>query len=450
MGPRSNLEALFKPKSVAVIGASRKPEKLGYRVLKNIVDAGFRGEIYPINPGAEEILGLEAYPSIEDVLESVDLAVIIIPSRFVPETLRQCIKKGVKGAVIISGGFREVGDEGAKLEKEVIRIAREGRIKFIGPNCQGINNPSIGLCASWPLIKDTGTLAVVSQSGTIFATMEMWASADRVGISKAAAIGNKADVDEADLIGYLASDDETSAIAVYTEGVRDGRRLMEALRAASRVKPVVTLKSGRTEAGAKAVFSHTGALAGRDEVYDAAFRQSRVVRARDLEKFYDVSKAFSLLKPPKGKRILIITSSGGSGILASDRCEDYGLELAGLSEGTKATLSEELPYFCIIGNPLDLTGSAYAELYEKTLAATVKDENVDCFLLIFGDPIPGAADSTAPIIRSTEKTVLVTYLGGGEIQQTETDEFQRLGVPVFPTPEREVTALTALIKFRKN
>ncbi len=441
-----NLDPLFNPRSVAVVGASRTPGKLGYEILKNIIDAGFKGKIYPVNPKADEVLGLKCYHSIAEIPDPVDLAVVVIPARFVPATVKEAVQKGVKGFVVISGGFREVGGEGVELERELVSVVREAGAKLIGPNCQGVNNPHAGLCATWPLAMKKGPVAVVSQSGTVAAFMATGLESEGIGMSKFAALGNKADVDEVDMLNYLADDPDTGVVALYLEGTTRGRELREALRRCSSKKPVVVIKAGKTKAGAEAVASHTGTLAGSAEVYEAVFRQTGAISVETLEEFFDAAKALAFFKPPRGPRVMVITSSGGSGILAADAIESRGMELAKLSEDVLNRLRDELPYFCVIRNPLDLTGSAYAELYDKALEITRDYDGIDSYILIFGDPIPGAFEVVKKHIEATDKPILVSYLGGGEVEKEELRKFYEAGVPVFPTPERAVVALHALWK----
>ncbi len=444
----SELSYIFEAKSVAVIGASTNPEKLGHKILKNIIDAGYKGKIYPINPKATEILGIKAYPSILEVPEeSVDLVVFVVPAKFVPDILRDCAKKNVKGAVIISGGFGEVGN--IELENALRDAIKETRIRVIGPNCQGINNPHIGLNASWPVIKTPGPISIASQSGTFFAALQMWAEEDRIGVSKCAAMGNKIDVDFDDLIFYYGNDENTKVIAVYMEGVRDGRNFVKVASEVSRRKPILVLKGGRTEIGAKAVASHTRSLAGKDEIFSAAFKQAGIIRVTTLEELYDTAKAFSLSNLPRDNKLLIITSSGGSGIISADEAEINGLVLPELPQELKKKLSNKLPDYVILRNPLDLTGNAYADLYRETLNITVSEDSFSAFIVIFGDPIDGAADVIKEITEKTDKPILSVYLGGGDLQKTEINKFREYKLPVYPTPERAVKALSNLVKYSK-
>ncbi len=431
------LQALFRPQSVAVIGASTAPEKLGYKIFKNILDAGFPGKVYPINPKATEILGRPCFPGIDAIPDQVDLAVVIIPAPLVADTIRQCAKRGAKGTIVISGGFSETGPEGEVLQGQLLQAAQEAKVAVIGPNCQGVNNPHHPLCASWPLLTRRGGVAIISQSGTVGAALMDWASQEELGVSTFVSLGNRADVDEADLIHYFAQDPLTNTIAIYMEGVKGGPKFLEAVRQCQ--KPLVILKAGWTPKGRKAAESHTRSLAGRDEVYEGVFRQFGIHRARDLEQLYDFSKALSHMSPPKGRRLLIVTSSGGSGILATDMAEITGLDVAPLPPEVAGRLREVLPKHCIVANPLDLTGDANAQMYRQVVEAAAP--HFDIIALIFGDPIPGASE-----VVSTDPLQLVIYLGGAEVERQERLLFHRKGIPVFPTPERGIRALGALLR----
>jgi acetyltransferase len=429
------LEPLFSPKSVAVVGASTAPEKYGYIILKNVLDAGFRGPVYPVNPKATEILGRPSTQRIADLPPDVDLAVIIIPARGVPQAVAECGQRGIKAAIIISGGFAESGEEGAVLQREVVDGARRFGVRVVGPNCQGVNNPHHGLCASWPLLTLRGEIAVISQSGTVGAALMDWASQEELGCSTFVSMGNRADVDETDLIDYLAQDAHTRAIAAYIEGVKDLDRFRQVVSRCQ--KPIVVLKSGRTVAGRRAAESHTRSLAGRDELYTALFRQLRIHRADSLEDLYDAAKALAYLPRPGGRRILTITSSGGSGILATDWAEWCGLEIASLPDAVAVTLRGMLPAHCIVANPLDLTGDGTAALYRQVMEATAPHFNYQ--VIIFGDPILQAADVVTPGAPQ-----LVIFLGGADVERQERVRMHHKKVPVFPTPERGIRALARL------
>jgi acetyl coenzyme A synthetase (ADP forming)-like protein len=439
----NSLESLFNAKSVAVVGASGNPEKTGHIILKNIIDGGFKGKVYPINPKEEVILGHMCYKSITEVPGDIDLIVIAIPAKFVPKVMEDAGAKQVKGAVIISGGFREVGN--TQLEEEVINAAKKYGIRVIGPNCQGFNYTPNKLCATWPLIKRKGPIAVISQSGTAGATIEMLADSEYLGVSAFVALGNKSDVSEIDLIDYFCGDTETRVISLYVEGVKDGSKFMETGRRAVQTKPVVVLKPGTTEKGRKAAESHTKSIAGMDQIFDGVCRQLGIVRANDITELYDYSKALGFLKRPKGNNMLIATSSGGCGIIATDTAENCGVNIADLSEGIKEQLREVLPDQCVVSNPLDLTGDATAERYKQAMEIAIEDPNIDIYMLIFGDPIPGAFEVVKELWSKTDKPIVVTYLGGGQTETEEVSKMHKNGIPVFPTPERAVKAVKAIL-----
>jgi len=452
--PDDDLDAVLDPSSVAVIGASASPDKIGHKILRNIVDAGFPGPVYPVNPRGGEILGLKAYPSVLDTPGAVDTVVVVVPSRFVPGVMEECVQKGVKGAVIISSGFKDIGPEGAELEKTVLETAARGGIRVVGPNCQGVSNPVLGFCATWPLVTGVGPVAVISQSGSIALEAPSYLADNHVGYSKSVALGNKSDVDEADLISWLGGDEGTHVIAVYTEGTDEGRKLMKAVRGASASKPVLILKGGKTEAGRKAVLAHTGSMAGSGEVFEAAVSQSGGICVESLEELLDAAKAFSMLPVPKGPRLLVVTSSGGAGILSSDASEKAGLALSALSQKTVDRLNEALPDYCIIRNPLDLTGNAFTEpeMYRDALEVVLESGEADMVLVVFGDPIPDTVEVLGEVVQKAEEKgvpLAVNYLGGADVQKVEVDALQRGGVPVYPTPERAITALGYMNKYRQ-
>jgi acyl-CoA synthetase (NDP forming) len=438
--PVSRLSSILKPKSIAVIGASTSPDKLGHEIMKNILDSGFPGAVYPINPKADAILDIPCHVSVKDIAEAPDMAVIIIPARFVPQALEECGQKGVKGAVIITGGFSEAGPEGEVLQQQVVDIAQRYAIRVVGPNCQGVNNPHYPLCASWPLLTRKGKIALIAQSGTVGAAMMDWLSEEKLGTASFVSMGNRADVDETDLIAYFNQDQSTQVIAAYIEGIKRPEPFIKAVEQLQ--KPLIVLKSGRTPKGKIAAESHTKALAGADAIYDALFARYNICRAYTIEEFYDFAKALAYLKPPKGNRILFITTSGGAAILGTDQAEQEGLDASPLSEEVVAAVTPLIPDHAIKANPMDLTGDATARMFSDVMEVTRK--HYDTLGVIFGDPVEDASHVVIPGANE-----LVIFLGGADVERQERELMHLKGIPVFPTPERGVKALARVIE-RKN
>jgi acetyltransferase len=434
--PITQLDAILRPKSVAVIGASTSPDKLGHEILKNILAGGYQGAVYPINPKADAILDLPCHANIKDLKEPPDLAVLIIPARFVPQAIQDCGEKGVQGAVIITGGFSEAGPEGEALQQQTAEIARNFGVRLIGPNCQGVNNPHHPICASWPLLTYHGKIAVISQSGTVGAAMMDWFSEEKLGVSSFVSMGNRADVDEADLIDYFNQDDNTEVIAAYIEGIKRAGKFLEVMERLQ--KPLVVLKSGRTPKGKVAAESHTKALAGADAIYDSLFEKFDVCRAYNVEEFYDFAKAFAYLQPPKGNNILFITTSGGAAILATDQAEQEGLDAAPLPKKVVEAITPLIPAHAIKANPIDLTGDATAQMFADVIRET--RDQFDTLGVIFGDPVEGASEVVSPGANE-----LVIFFGGADVERQERELMHLKSIPVFPTPERGVKALARVL-----
>lgn len=433
------LERLFRPRSVAVVGASATPGKLGHVLLRNLIEGGFEGPLYPINRKEPEVLGLRAYPSLLDVEGDIDLIVVAVPAGAVLQVIDEAAAKGVGAAIVVSGGFREAGN--AEGERQLVARARAAGIRLVGPNCQGLLYTPSRLNATWPVTRGVGPIAVVSQSGTVAAAVAGWAASDGIGVSAALALGNKTDVNEGEAIDFLASDGRTKAIAVYSEGLGDGAAFMDYLRRATAKVHVVLLRGGRTPVGHAAAQTHTKSLAGSYEVFASLAEAAGAVVVGSLEELYDATKALATLPRPAGNRVCIVTSSGGAGVLATDAGYEAGLALARLDEAAMADLRSRLPSYCSVRNPMDLTGDATAELYEVVLRRTASDPGVDAFLVIFGDPIAGAADMVRRMRAETAKPIAVAFLGGGEVEGRELGEFAAAGLPVYPSPERAMRAL---------
>jgi len=448
------LEAFFRPSSVAVIGASRDPEKLGYAVLSNLKEGGFKGALYPINPKADEILGLKAYPSILDVPGPVDLAVIVIPYPFVPAVLEQCGQKGVPAVVVISAGFREAGREGLEREQELIEIARRYNIRLVGPNCLGVIDTATPLNATFAAgMPPAGPMAFMSQSGALGTAVLDMALAGRIGFSRFVSLGNKADVDEIDLLEAWEDDPDSRVILIYVEGLKDGQRFMEVARRVTRKKPVVAVKSGVTRAGSRAVSSHTGSLAGSEAAYRAAFRQAGVIRAGSMERLFDYARAFAYQPLPAGDRVAIVTNAGGPGILATDALEHAGLRLARLKSETIEALMADLPSAASAANPVDVLGDALADRYEHALRLVLADPGVDAVIVIVTPQAMTQIEETAHIVgrtaRETDKPILGCFMGEARIN-AGVEILRQYGVPNYPFPERAAEALAAMVAYQKE
>jgi len=456
------LKPFFEPKAVAIIGATNKKGKVGNVIFENFKrnkEKGiFKGNIYPVNPKLDEIDGYKVYKSVKELPNDTDLAVISIPAPFVPATMRDIAEKGIKAVIIITGGFGELGEEGKKLEREIYEIAKANGIRVIGPNCVGVYVPDTGVDTVFlPEEKmdrpKSGPIAFVSQSGAFAAAMLDWAALAGIGIGKMVSYGNKIDVDDADLMDYFIYDEQIKVVTFYIEGVKDGRKFIEAAKRITKVKPVIALKSGRTEYGAKAASSHTGSLAGADVIYDAVFKQTGIIRAEDFEHMFDTAKAFAKCKLPKGDRVGIITDGGGAGVMASDAVAKFGLKMAQLSEETLNFLKENLPPHAVAGNPTDVVGDTDAQRYKIAIEAFVNDPNVDAILVIVLFQVPllneeEVIEILAEYAKKSEKPIVAVAMGG-----RKTEHYAKLleekGVPVYPTPERGVRALADLVRYVK-
>ena len=452
--PNNSLSLFFRPSSVAVIGASRDPEKLGYAVLANLKDGGFSGALYPVNPKAEEILGLKAYPTVLDIPGPVDLAVIVIPYPLVPEALRQCGEKGVPAAVVISAGFREAGREGLERELELVQIARQYHIRLIGPNCLGVIDTHTPLNATFAAgMPPGGPIAFMSQSGALGTAVLDMALAGRIGFSRFVSLGNKADVNEVDLLEAWEDDPGSRVILAYIEGLPDGQKFMEVARRVTRKKPVVAVKSGVTRSGARAVSSHTGSLAGSEAAYHAAFRQAGVIRAESMEHLFDLALAFAYQPLPRGDRIAIVTNAGGPGILATDALEHAGLQLARFRPETVQALMADLPSAASAANPVDVLGDALADRYEHALRLVLADPGVDGVLVIVTPQAMTQIEETAHVVgrvaRETDKPVLGCFMGESRIA-AGIAILQQYGIPNYPFPERAAAALAAMVRYRQE
>ena len=446
------LESFFSPRSVAVIGASREEGKVGHDVLHNLIQYGYPGRIYPVNPKADQILGLPCFPSVRDIPGEVDLAVLVIPAKFCLEATRDCAAKKVPALIIITAGFKETGREGADLERKVVEVAHANGMRIIGPNCLGLINTPEKLNASFAAgMPEKGDIAFMSQSGAFGTAILDWAIGERIGFSKFISVGNKADVDETTLLEAVGADHDSRVLLGYIESVQHGEEFMRVAREITRRKPVILFKSGMSAAGAKAASSHTGALAGSDNAYAAAFRQSGILRAQEVVDLFDWGLAFSYQKGIGGPEVALVTNAGGPGIIATDAVERSQLQMAGLTKETVDALHKALPPTANFYNPIDVLGDARAERYDIALRAALGDPNVRGVIVILTpqtstEPLP-TAEVVARAAAEYGKPVVACYMGGPRV----IEGFRYLmehRVPTYPFPERAVAAMDALYRHR--
>jgi acetate---CoA ligase (ADP-forming) len=453
MSKSDQLKAIFAPRSVAVIGASAKAQSLGRAVFANLLFAGYNGCVYPVNSKSKNVLGVRAYPSIMDVPDEVDLAVVLVPAGYVPQVLKDAGRKGCKGAIVISAGFKEVGGGGIDLEHQLQAVAHEYGMAVVGPNCFGVINTdaAVSLNAtfsrSFPL---GGKIAFISQSGAIGVAALEYAAAEKIGFSKFISIGNKADLDENDVLEALEDDPETDVILLYLEALENPREFVRLARRISEKKPILGVKSGRTLEGAKAAASHTGALAGSDEVYDSLFAQCGVLRVDTLEELFRLGMAFAKQPLPQGHRVAIVTNAGGPGIMATDNSVRYGLELASLDEKTKSILTADLPPTVSLNNPIDLIGDADESRYQLAMQAVLTDDNVDGVIVICVPQMLTNLQATSKAIaqqaRFSNKPVFAVYMATGNIEDS-LKILEEAQIPHYRFPEDAARALSAMARY---
>ena len=454
----SGLEAIFRPRSVAVIGASDNPGKLGYHVMKSLTQGGYPGRIFPVNPGKNEIFGLKTLASLSEVPEKVDLSVIVLPAEQVPKTIKECEAKGVTGIILITAGFREIEDKrGEALQKEITELANQSGIKIIGPNTFGVVNLHLPLNASFtPEFSwgQKGGISLVSQSGGMSHLMAFLSLRSPLGLSKIIGLGNRCNVDFGDMVEYLFEDPETGVIALYLEGIDHPRRLMEAAKAGRGKKPIVAYKVGRSRTSDSASQSHTGSLAGRHEIYEGAFRQAGVLTVASSEELLDSSKALALCPLPAGKRVAVLSGQAGPGMAACDICEEGGLFLSPFSAATQRRIEELLPPLAIRTNPVDMGPAWYdSEAIKGIVQAVLEDENIDAVLLcmMFASANKASVGILSDLLlqRRREKPILSCFSAPGEIWEEEVRRLEQSGIPNYPTPERTARSLVSLVKFKR-
>lgn len=451
---RYYLDQLFNPKSIAVIGASDRIHSVGRLVFENILNGKYAGQFYPVNLKHTQVQGHLAYSSINKINQSIDLAIITTPALTVPEIITQCGEKGVRAVIIISAGFSETGEKGLELEKEIEIIAKKYSIRLIGPNCLGVIRPSINLNATFDNNNALpGNIAFVSQSGAIIAAVLDWAFEKKIGFSTIVSLGNASDLDFGEILDFLAMDKETSSILLYIEGIHNARQFISGLRAASRMKPVIVVKGGRHIQGVRAAHSHTGALVGNDDVFDAAFRRAGVVRVLTLEQLFSAVNVFSSSKRTEGNKLAIITNGGGAGVLAADRAAELNICFPKLSEKTLMELNQVLPKTWSHQNPIDIIGDATPKRYHDVINICSNDKNINGLLIILTpvamtNPLR-VAKQVISDAKKNKKPVLVCWMGGYNVQSSK-KLFAKHQIPYFETPEEAVEAFSYLAEYQRN
>lgn len=448
------LNNFFEPKSIAIIGASRTPGKLGYDLTENIIKGGYTGKIYPVNPNAESVLDLKAYPSVSNIEDNVDLAIIIVPALLVSKVLEECGAKHINAAIIISAGFKETGETGKKLEEEISAVATKHQISILGPNCLGISNPASSLNATFTKnMPKAGDVAFISQSGALISTILSLGDVFNLGFSKIISIGNKALIDETDFLEYLENDPATEVIIMYLESIRRGREFLEAAKRVTLKKPVIVIKAGISEEAARSVMSHTGALAGKDEVINAALKEANVLRVKTLDEFIFLAKLFSVGELPASNRIAVITNAGGMGVLASDQIGKTKLELAKIADKTREELKQGLPAAASTANPFDLIGDAKADRYKLALEKILADDNVDSLVVILTPQTMTEKEVTAQLVadfaKNTPKPIISVFSGGGEMASAK-KILEDADILNFDTPETAVEILNKLWEYKEK
>ncbi len=445
------LERLFSPSSLAVIGVSRDKTKVGRAVFDNIRRAGFKGPCFPVNPQTSQIEGLKCYPTIKAIPHRVDLAIIVIPSKFVPQAVFECGEKGVKVVIILTAGFREVGPEGARREREILKIARKFKIRVLGPNVLGLIDTHSKLNVSF--VKEmppSGNIAFVSQSGALGTFLLDWAKEKKIGFSKFVSLGNKLDISEIDLLKVFSKDERTKVIAFYIEGINNGRAFLKESQRVFKKKPIIAIKAGTTTQGARVVSSHTGSLSGSLQCYRAAFRQGGIIQAETVEDLVDLINAFSLLPLAKRKEVAIVTNAGGPAILATDACGEYGLPLASFSSRTLNYLRKNLPSYANIYNPIDVLGDALEDRYALAIKGVLQDSNVGSLIVILTPQAMTQPEGTAKVIielsKEFKKPIVSCFMGGGQVEKG-IEILSKKGIPNYLTPERAVKVLKKLNEY---
>jgi acetyl coenzyme A synthetase (ADP forming)-like protein len=457
-GDMSSLKCFFEPKTVAVIGASSTIGKIGNVIFQNFVMGHFKGKTYPVNPRLNEILGIKCCASVKDIPDEIDLAVIAIPAKFVPQVMQECGEKGVKCVIVISAGFAEIGGEGILLEQQIIQIAKKFHMRLIGPNCIGVFDANSYVDTIFlPIVRmsrpNLGPIAIVSQSGAFMSSLLDWTAAEGLGLSKAISIGNKADVDESDLLEYLAEDPFTKVITGYLESIKRGSKFIQVTKRITKQKPIILMKAGRTSGGSSAAASHTGALAVSDKVIDAIFKQVGLIRVDNSEQMLDLANALAFQPSTRngGDKIMVVTNGGGAGVMAVDKLEKLGLKVPMLSKDLQNQLMQYYPPYCVVRNPVDLSGDTDAERYRIALELGLKSDEVDAALIILLFQTPSLEIEVVEVVQNAQrfKKPICVAVVGGELAAVFSRKLEKFDIPVYPIPERAAFAMWGLVQYGK-
>jgi acetyltransferase len=452
-----NLDKIFNPQSVAIIGASDSEGSVGYAIVKNFTRLGYAGKVYFVNLRKPEIMGQKTYPNVAAIPETVDLAMIATPAKTVPDMVEECGKAGIKGAIIVSAGFKETGAAGKALEEKILENAKKYGIRIVGPNCIGIIRPRVNLNATFvDKVPKSGNIAFLSQSGALGSAILDWAIHENIGFSNFVSVGSMIDVDFGDLIDYFGTDPRTKSILMYVEGITEARKFMSAARHFARTKPIIVVKSGRFSESAKAAASHTGSLSGEDAIYDAAFKRAGIVRVEEIADLFNAAEVLGTQPLPKGENLAIITNAGGPGVMTTDALIARGGKLAPLSKKTFDSLNAVLPPFWSHGNPIDVLGDAKSDRYKVAVEACLNDENVDGILIIFtqqavSDAV-GIAKNIVELVKGKayqNKTILTSFMGFGAVQEAN-GILNANNIPTYSTPEQAVKTYLAMYQYQRN
>ena len=456
------LNNIMKPNSIALIGASRKVQSVGYGILKNLLTGcvfntkyckPYNGKVYAVNPNAKKVLGQKCYNSILDIKKKVDVAIIAIPAKFIPDTMKEIAKAGTKGVIIVSAGFGEEGEKGKKLQKEILRIAKKNKIRFVGPNCLGILRTSNNMNASFaPTMPPKGNIAFISQSGALADSVIDWAIESRYGFSTIISYGNKADLDAEDYLEWLANDKETKVITMYIEGVKDGKKFLRIAKKVCKKKPVIALKAGRGKAGTKAISSHTGSLAGSYKIYEAAFKQAGIIQADNVEELFDLGKALAEQPPLKKNSVAIVTNGGGCGVLTADYLEEFGVELAKLKKSTIKKLEDtgKMHPAYSARNPLDIVGDALPERYNVAVDTLISEPYIGGLIVLqtlqtMTDSVADAKVVVNAHNRYPNKPIICVYMGG-KFSKAGMDYLEDHNIPDYNDPRKAARTMWALAR----